>query len=184
MVKPFSECEITAILEAFGNNRTYWAYKPFVEFLFFTGTRVGEAIGLLWKDVSEDFSEITIRRQYTRKQYKATKTGKVRTFQVSERVKNILLSLNPYRPNPEKPVFTYNGHIIDLTNFRSRAWKQCIEKANIPYRTVYNTRATFISLALANGLTPIYIAQITGHSPSTMFQHYAGFIEGTPILPF
>lgn len=44
--KPFTQDEIKAILKAFRSSRYYAHYGDFVEFLFGSGCRIGEAIGL------------------------------------------------------------------------------------------------------------------------------------------
>ena len=49
MPKPFTSEEIKAIIQGFEKDRYYSHYVVFVEFLFGTGCRTGEAIGLCWK---------------------------------------------------------------------------------------------------------------------------------------
>lgn len=45
-IDPFSEAEAKVILQAFENHHKYSHYKPLVHFLFLTGCRTSEAIGL------------------------------------------------------------------------------------------------------------------------------------------
>jgi integrase len=53
--KPFTRDEMMMILETFREDKSFSHYGDFVEFLFGTGCRTGEAIGLRWKHVNEDW---------------------------------------------------------------------------------------------------------------------------------
>jgi integrase len=57
--KPFTLEEIRAIIESFRSDRYYDYYADFVEFLFGTGCRTGEAIGLRWGNLSDDCLTLT-----------------------------------------------------------------------------------------------------------------------------
>ncbi|MDZ4871045.1 MAG: Tyrosine recombinase XerC [Chroococcidiopsis cubana SAG 39.79] len=65
--KPFSREEMGAIVHAFRSDRYYHHYADYVEFLFGTGCRTGEAIGLKWKHVSNDCSTVWIGESLSRK---------------------------------------------------------------------------------------------------------------------
>jgi len=56
MPRPFSKEEMGAIIQAFRTDRYYSPYGDFVQFLFETGCRTGEAIGLRWGHLSDDCS--------------------------------------------------------------------------------------------------------------------------------
>jgi len=55
-VKPFTSSEIQLILNAFKGDRYYAHYYQLVYFLFGTGCRFGEAVGLKWKNLADDFT--------------------------------------------------------------------------------------------------------------------------------
>ena len=57
-IDPFTVDEKNAIIGAFEVHPVYGYYAPFVKFLFMTGCRTGEAIGLQWKHVSHDCKTI------------------------------------------------------------------------------------------------------------------------------
>jgi len=61
MPKPFTSKEIRAIIQGFEQDKYYSQYVGFVEFLFGTGCRTGEAIGLCWRHLNEDCSTVWIR---------------------------------------------------------------------------------------------------------------------------
>ncbi len=48
------------------------------------------------------------------------------------------------------------------------------EKLGIEYRKLYQTRHTFITLALENGLDAKDVARLVGNSPAVIYRHYAG----------
>ena len=182
--KPFSQAEVQAILAAFGQSDIYSHYYPFVAVLFGTGIRLGEAVGLEWSKVSSDRNQMEISQSYANGRMKPTKTNRNRTFNLSNNVTQILTSLDP---NGEKTTgFVFQSakeQAIDLHNFRNRAWSKIMAETKIEYRKPYSTRSTFISHALASGMHPLMVAQITGHDPQTMFSHYAGFISSLPTTP-
>jgi integrase len=60
MPKPFTAEEIGAIVQAFRSDRIHSCYADFVEFLFSTGCRTGEAIGLRFKHLNSDCSVVWI----------------------------------------------------------------------------------------------------------------------------
>lgn len=182
--KPFSFTEIEKLIETFDASDTYRQLKPFVEFLFFTGTRLGEAAGLRWQDLNDDLTEVTISSQLTVGIRKPCKANSIRSFKLSPRVTNLLSSLKTSSVKEKGLVFKWNNRAINLPRFRARPWTKMLKQAGIKYRKPYNTRATFVSLALKEGLPPSEVGRITGHSVATMFKHYAGYIEDVPTLPF
>jgi integrase len=179
-VQPFSVKEINLILNAFAIHPTYNDLALFVEFLMKTGARLGEAAGLQWDALSGDCSTIKIRTQYTSGHLKPPKTGSDRSYSLPQSLSVKLLtqrdkSLSTF-------VFTHNQKPINIRNFRQRAWKPILAALDIPYRKPYNSRATFISHALEQGHNPVAIAEITGHDPKVLFDHYAGLIN-PPAAP-
>jgi integrase len=173
--QPFSLKEIGLILDAFANHPTYRDLLVFVEFLMKTGARLGEAAGLQWDAVSEDCSRIVIRSQYTSGHLKSPKSGSDRSYGLPQSLsKKLSIEKTVARSSF---VFTHNNRPINIRNFRQRAWKPILTKLGIPYRKPYNSRATFISHALEQGHNPVVIAEITGHDPKVLFDHYAGLIN-------
>jgi integrase len=176
-VKPFSEEEVRAIVGGFRSSPYYSHYTDFIVFLFSTGLRFGEAAGLRWGAVAEDYSSIWIGEIVTRGVRRPTKTNRDRTIPLSKGLQALLQTRRPPRYNPDDLVFpSPEGNAIDSHNFRNRAWIKVLTELGIPYRKPYTTRATFISLALARGANPVELSAITGHNVQTMFKHYAGVV--------
>jgi len=184
MPKPFTSEEIKAIIQGFNQDRYYSHYAGFVEFLFGTGCRTGEAIGLCWKHLNEDCSTVWIGESLSRGVRKATKTNRARTITLTPRLRSLLLSMRSENLDLDRSVFTSpKGNPIDDHNFRNRAWKSVLSKVGVEYRKPYNTRHTLISHALNQGMNPVEVAQLTGHDVQTLYENYAGNVNSRPRLP-
>jgi integrase len=182
--KPFTREEMQKILDGFKGDRYYRHYYNFVEFLFGSGCRIGEAIGLRWKHITDDCSQVWIGEQITRGNRKATKTNRARTVTLTPKLQQMLQSRRPAHPNPEALVFTApKGGAMDDHNFRNRPWKKMITKLGIDYRKPYNTRHTLVSHALDLQMNPVMVAELTGHNVKTLYEHYAGNVNSRPTLP-
>jgi integrase len=178
-VKPFAATEIAAILCAFETHSSYKHYYPFVAFLFGTGCRLGEAAGLRWANVADDFSHVTICESFSRGNYrKTTKTGKSRIVLLNQGTIALLKALHIARSGHDSLVFTSpHGKPIDDHNFNRRAWNAIVTQLGIEYRKPYAVRHSAISHALANGANPIALAEQTGHDKRVMLETYAHAIE-------
>lgn len=172
--KPFTVEEVKKIIDGFRNDRYYNHYADFVEFLFCTGCRIGEAIGLRWEHVSNDCSIIWIGESLTRGDRKGTKNNKATEIRLNRRLQTMLQARRPEKPLPDELVFkSPKGKAIDDHNFRNRAWVKVLEKVGVEYRFPRNGRHTFVSNTLIRGENPLMISEITRHDPEVMFDNYS-----------
>lgn len=182
--KPFTREEIEMIFQAFRTDRYYSHYADYVEFLFGTGCRTSEAIGLRWKHLNDDCSSVWIGETLTRRKKKPTKNHRARTVTLTDRLQTLLLNRRPDNVDPEALVFLApRGGPIDDHNFRNRAWVKILSGLGIDYRKPYTTRHTLISHALDLGQNPVLVAQLTGHDVQTLYENYAGSVSSRPRLP-
>jgi integrase len=183
--KPFTALEKEAILTLAKKDDRYSHYYPLLLFLFETGCRTGEALGLRYGDITSHFTQITLDTQLTRGKRKPVKADSARTFKVSNRVADMLYACALCcAPKDEDLVFTSpEGKPIRLDNFRRRIWYPMLSELRIAKRPLYATRHTFVSNALASGVDPMAISQITGHNPQTMFAHYASHVNSKVEIP-
>jgi integrase len=174
-VKPFTSAEILAILGAFRTSQYYSHYVDFVTFLFGTGVRFGEAAGLKWSHVADDFQTVWIGESVSRGHRKSTKTGKCRTLVLSSTVAQMLRDRhNALKPKPDHLVFpSPKGLSINDRAFRVRAWKAILEQCHVEYRKPYAVRHSAISHALSNGANPMDLAEQTGHDKRVLLSTYA-----------
>lgn len=182
--RPFTKEEKRRILEGFKADPDYSYLADFVEFMLATGCRPGEAAGLKWKHLTQDCSGIWIGEAWVRGRQKPTKTNKDRSYDLTPRLRELLLGRRPQKFSPDDPVFwAKRGGRIDDHNFRNRAWKSVLARVGVEYRKPYNSRHTFVSHAHDQGLTLTEISDITGHSEETILRHYLGSVRGRATLP-
>ncbi|MGB2677298.1 MAG: site-specific integrase [Candidatus Acidiferrum sp.] len=136
------------------------------------GLRSGrEALALKWKDVDFADEAILIR------QFK-TLAG-IRSVPMSNRCKTELLRWRE-RLGPEFSEYVFANPQQPKTHLRDvrRAWLRALEAAGLEYFWVYDLRHTFASRLTAAGVSPLFVAQIMGHSSSSgILQTYAKAID-------
>lgn len=187
-IDPFSLAERDAILKAIYENTfcnkhsgfKHSYYAPFVEFLFMTGCRPSEAIALQWKHISSDFKSINFEQAVIetgrgRVVREGLKTQERRRFPCNDKLQKLLQSIQLVNCNPESPVFPgYGGKLLDTRSFRKNIWIPVLAGLEIEYRKPYQTRHTFVTLALEHGLDAKDVARLVGNSPEVIYRHYAG----------
>jgi integrase len=179
--KPFTTVELRSILAAFSVHPHYSHYTQFVTFLASTACRFGEVAGLRWKHIDPGFSTAWIGESISRghQNKKGTKTGKSRIIQLPPSVRVMLAErFERVSPQPDDLIFpSPKGLAIDDHRFRARAWKTILASCQIEYRTPYNLRHSAISHALHQGVSPIALAEQTGHDKRVMLSTYAHAID-------
>jgi integrase len=189
VVKPFSQNEATKIIAGF--EETYPAWVPFTKFLFLSGCRMSEAIGLLWKHIDFERGEICIceslplliGKGYERVR-KDTKTGSVRFLKTNTQLTELLEQIKPTGAKPDDLVFenpTRTNH-IDSHNFRNR-WTKVLAQEGIPYRCPHIIRHSFASHAIDQGIPLTGVAYLLGHSDTRMVSQIYGHMVNRPDLP-
>ena len=90
-VEVWSRDEVGRLLDL-AREHEPWLY-PALLFVFSTGARRGEMLGLRWEDVSFDRREISIRRAITARQLTTPKSGRSRIIAMSETLASELFDL-------------------------------------------------------------------------------------------
>lgn len=183
--------QMEIIIDAFHHRRQV-AYKQvdyvayFVEFLFRTGVRHGEAMALTWKDVSEDFKSFRVDKSFSlvNDKVKCTKTGNTRKVPCSGKVEEILRLLKKYSSSDDEPIFLNSkGERLNRKYVR-KIWAGCkenriisiiktlINEGKLPqYLDFYSTRRTFISNQIRTYDVKT-VADWVGDHPMTILNHY------------
>lgn len=201
----FTGQEAEAIIAAYHNrpqtkyeDTDYLAY--FVEFLFLTGVRHGEARALNWGDISSDGTQITIARSYSKiantygYTMKSTKNGKERTFPLNHRTQRLLETIKPANVSSNDPIFVAtNGNRVK-GELLWRTWLgygevssiilSLIEEGKVTqYLKPYATRHTFITHQLKNkNVDPKTLAYWVGDEVETIMKYYSDIDrEALPI---
>ncbi|MEG3960132.1 site-specific integrase [Microcoleus sp. herbarium2] len=189
IIKPFSQGETVRIIAGF--EKSYPAWVPFTKFLFLSGCRMSEAIGLLWKHVDFERGEICICESLSRKPgtnyervRKSTKTGSVRFLKINSELTKVFEKVSPASKNPDGLVFQNptGTNSVDCHNFRKR-WTKVLAAANIPYRRPHIIRHSFASHAIEQGCPLTGVAYLLGHSDTRMVATTYGHLINRPSLP-
>lgn len=197
---PVSEGEITSILNALKNNTfsskysltKHSHYYPFVYFLFKTGVRNAEAIGLRIESIDVVKKRIIIKEVLARslkstssvsRIRKETKNGKERFLPLTQDLFDVLKPIIKGR-NKESLVFlSPTGKAIDDNNFQKRIFKKVLKKLNIEERVIYTARHTFNSRCIDSGITPVMTAFLMGNNPETALRNYTHQLNVPTELP-
>jgi integrase len=200
--RAYSPQEAVAIIEEFNySGKPQGVYKDFVEFLFLTGCRTSEAIGLRWEDITDDCREIVFRHSFcvfskTIKGLKTERYGKTsRKFPCGERLKHLLLKIRDSQPealNPKNFVFNRNGEPLGYGPFY-QAWAgqkrrkgliaRLIEQGKVKtYLKPYATRHSFITWQLKAGQTPANVAALVGNTADVIYKCYVSADEDARVF--
>lgn len=188
-IDPLEPDEIEAVLAAMPTEAERNLYK----FLFYTGLRPEEVIGLGWDDIDWRKERVRVRRARTEGRWKGTKT-KSSTRDV-DLLPQAVAALEAQKPNswmlptvtiPEigetvRIVFPNprtQKHWNKSNRMRDQAWIPALRKAGVRWRPQKNTRHTFASMMLTAGAHPGWVARQLGHTSLEMvYQNYARWIE-------
>jgi integrase len=194
----FSIEERDQIIEAFethhGKGRNYRSYTAFVKFLFWTGCRPCEAIGLRWGSVLPDcrkvhFHESIVEVSGKQVRRAETKTGVRRWFTCPEKLRQLLLEIRPGNPKADDLVFlSPKKGAIGETNFSDRAWSKILSSLKLGVKdgvkmTPYNCRDTFITLQALAGHSSTTIARWVGNSSQVIEAKYLDRLKLENLRP-
>jgi len=164
-------------------------WRPYFTLAFWTGARPNELAALYWGDVDTARGILRIRAGLYRGKEGPPKTASsVRDIDLLPAVVEALKAqkaqqaaerLKRGRGAPEAGqdyVFTGpEGSLLNVNALRDRVWYPTLTKAALTRRTMYPTRHTFASNALAAGEAPSWVAATLGPaSPDMLFSVYAG----------
>ncbi len=155
-------------------------------FLFSTGTRRGEMLGLKWADIDFDRCEVTIRRSITARQVTTPKSGRSRVIPMTETLTLELFNLlglrrremvnKGWREVPEWVFCSGTGTAPEERNFE-RLWyrlRRRAQKQGVRPLKLHSTRHTWATLALAAGRSMRWVADKLGHAdPALTLRTYA-----------
>lgn len=198
--KPFTELEIKKILDAIQTDKfchkssryKHSHYYPFVYFIFKTGVRNAEAIGLRVGSVNFVNRTIEIKEALARtlkgtnpasRIRKETKNGKERVLPLTKDLEELLLPLIKGKDKDDLVFTSYQGLAIDDHNFQRRLFKKVLASLKIQYRVLYAARHSFGSRCIEAGITPVMTAFLMGNNPETALRNYTHQMNIPKHLP-
>jgi integrase len=154
--------------------------------LFRTGVRLGEALGIAWKDVDFKTKKLCVQRAYTHSEWTSPKSGKIRyvnmTKQLIEALKKRQTKLGkgiPIRVGGDVMSLVFadeRGQPINDKILR-RVWKATLKKCGLPAIRIHDARHSFASLLLMKKLPVLFVQQQLGHaSAKTTLDKYGHYV--------
>lgn len=178
---PFTLDEANTILASMGEHYPEPVLN-FYEFMFFTGLRTSEGIGLEWTEVDFRAKTILVKQGFVIDEMNDTKTSKARTVNLNSRALTALKRQKAWTYlNDSGRVFLDPGTGRPWAyeqNARKRYWKPTIKRLGIRYRRPYNTRHTCATIGLMAGVNPAYMAAQLGHGLEVFLRDYSKWIHG------
>ena len=197
---PFTNEEIGSILKAFKDdtftpNKSAYKhshYYPFIYFLFKTGVRNAEAIGLRVSSINLETNQIQIYEafarslkgsSYNKRIRKETKNGKERILPLTPDLREVLWPIIQNKNNDDLVFQSPKGKSIDDHNFQTRVFKKVQQGLGIQERVLYACRHTFGSRCIDSGISPVMTAFLMGNSPEVALKNYTHQVQIPKELP-
>jgi integrase len=179
-IRPFTEDELQRILSSTTSDQ-----QDRILFLLLarTGMRPGEAFALRWSDVDFVGRKILVERALSDGEIGSTKTGIIRTVDMSQELAKNLKSLltvreietlkNGWGEVPPSVFVSPRGKLLEESKVRKR-FVRALASAGVSSHRLYDLRHTFVTTHLAKETPITWIAQQCGHArPSTTLAWYA-----------
>lgn len=177
--RPFTAKELGELLKVLRSAKSEreGVYFPGTEMMLLTGLRWGEAVGLLWDDVSWAGERVNIRRAIVRgfdDPDEPTKTGAKWEIRLTQPLKNLLQAqrARSFVGRPEGRVFPgIRGGAMSYHEWRKRGWVEAIRRAKVSPRegdAQKALRRSFITSALICGWNPKQVSEAIGHRSTRM----------------
>jgi len=198
--KPFTFEEIQLILEAIKTDRfnhemshyKHSFYYPFLYFLFKTGCRPSEAVGLRVGSIDMEKNIILIKEilvapikthKASLRVRKATKNSYERVLPLTNDLKDIIKPLIDGKESDDLIFQSNNNLAINPRDFQRHTFKPVLKKLGIENRVLYACRHTFASRCIDEGMSPITTAFLMGNTPEVALRIYTHQIQIPKNLP-
>ncbi len=183
----FSATEVTQILHTFTHCDRWSYYAPFVHFLFLTGCRPSEAVGLTWPQIAPDFSTIRFDRSVVKVQAKyeinqLSKTNRSRLFPCGGPLVALLTELKASAADDlvfQPPA----GGYIDYEHLAHKPWARLVLPIAKRSTTPYSCRDTFITNEIALGKPAAIIAKWVDNSIQMIERKYLDIDRISSVKP-
>ena len=176
---PFTDDEMAKLLEWIKENASdvmlYWYFEG----AFWTGARPSEMIALLWSDVDLEKGTMSITKGRVRGILQnKTKTSKSRLVYLNDNALSAFKNARELNRGNEYVFVKADGsHWNHESNMRS-VMRSATQATHIRHRPAYNTRHTYATILLMNGINPAFAANQLGHSLLMFTKIYSRWIHG------
>jgi integrase len=151
-------------------------WKPYFQFALCSGLRQGEQFAMTVDDIDWRQGTISITKAMTLDESGSRTMGSTknqysrRVIKMSAVMKKVLdEQVKICSRLQNKYLFcTTKGNQLNHANLCKRVWTPALQRANIPYRPMIQTRHSFATTALSLGENPLWIARTMGHRDTDM----------------
>lgn len=179
---PFTLVEAEAIC-AYMAEKYPEAVWNYTEARFFTGMRTGESFGLKWPTVDLPSAYMVVAESIVRGEEKdSTKTHAERAVRLNSRALEAIKRQAKHTRMAGAHVFLdprYGTPWTEERAYRRSYWTPALKALGIRYRKPYNTRHTYATVMLMQGMTPAFCARQLGHSVEMFLRTYAKWLDGS-----
>lgn len=197
--QPLTEDEISTFLEAIREDIfcPHYApfkhsfYYPFLRFVFWTGVRNAEAVGLRVRhinfetkqiEISETFARTTKGTHHAARISKGTKTGNTRYLPMTDELMEFLMPLVQGKALEDFVFPSPRGLSIDDRMLARRIIKPVLKELGLGNRDLYVARHSFGTRAVQQGMAITDVAYLMGHSTvETAIRNYVSVDK--PAIP-
>ncbi len=158
--RPFSLDEIDLILKT-----AKGMIRNFIGISFFTGMRSGELLALKWEDVDFETDTISITKTVAEGLINSPKTpSSFRDIEMIPKSREFFKNQQLQTGMNKEYIFLnrknthYGNNSTIYANFCA-----VLKEAEIEHRSLHNTRHSFASIMLNNGIEPLWVSNTLGH---------------------
>lgn len=147
--------------------------NTYMHVAFLTGARVGEIISLTWDNIDFNNHLITFATSVRKGVIGVTKTDEIRTVPMVKALEEVLLQYREHATG--EYVFTNpktGTHYKDSRSIVDTYYKPLLERLNLPFIVMYQTRATFASLSIEKGVPLSTVSKCLGHKSTEITSRY------------
>jgi integrase len=148
-------------------------YTPLLRLTARLGLRLGEVLGLQWRDFDKNAGILQIRRQWlTRGEYGPPKTAAgTRSIALPDDLRRELIDLRLASrfSQDDHPIFaSRDGTPLQHRNVAHRGFERAAKEASVKGVSFHDLRHAAASRLIANGLDPVAVAAVLGHGDANI----------------
>lgn len=140
---------------------------------FLTGARVGEIASLTWDNISFEDNLITYATSIRKSVLDVTKTNEVRTVPM---VKELAEALKKFKGDSDRKYVFINpktgSYYRDTRSIVDTYYMPMLKRLKLPRIVMYQTRATFASISVENGIPISTVSKCLGHKSTEITSRF------------
>lgn len=155
-------------------------YKDLFSFLFMTGVRMGELVGLQWKHIDFDAKKINIKQSWSKDVRALTPpktSNSIRSIDIQKPLLAILKRMYGHAKKYDgfsENFFVFGDHNITTYNAIHKRFQRYLNKSDVKHITLHGLRHSHASHLLSNPMiSDLLVANRLGHTVEILYKTYA-----------